>query len=249
MYRVVSVLVAVTVAASVLHAAPVATVRFSMDDLTFEEYVHGKDTFQIPHVAGASFETDSVGAPGLPFKTVLLLVPQDRTCTDVRVTYAKSQVLDGDYYVCPTQTPVMFGEEPGPFVEPDPRVYGSDSAFPRSAASPWREGYRYGYKLVTVRVYPLTYRPASRELTFYGEIRLSLELNASENGAVPVLRRSPVAQGHVERVISGAVSNPEDVRAYFLGKQFRLSGGSSDPGRLAITDLPSLQGNARQENA
>jgi hypothetical protein len=228
MYRVVSVLVAVMVAASVLHAAPVATVRFSMDDLTFKQCVHGNDTFQIPHVAGASLGTDSLGAPYLPFKTVVLLIPQDRTCTDVRVTYAKSQVLDSAYYVYPTQTPVIIGEEPGPFIEPDSTIYRSDSVFPRSAAAPWHEGYRYGYKLVTVRVYPLTYRPASRELTFYSEIRLSLDLNACENGAVPVLRRSPVAQGHVERVISGTVSNPEDVNGYFLGKGFRLAGGSGE---------------------
>jgi len=52
-----------------------------------------------------------------------------------------------------------------------------------------------------------------------------------------------------ERVISGAVSNPEDVRGYFLGREFRLEGGSREPRRLAITDLPSLPGNARQENA
>jgi len=243
MYRVVSVSVAVMVAASLLHASPVTTVTFSMDDLAFEQLLHGNDTFQIPHVVGASLRTDSFGAPHLPFKTVVLLVPQDRTCTGVRVTYAKSQVLDGDYYVYPTQTPVTIGEEPGPFVEPDSAIYESDSAFPRAAASPWREGYRYGYKLVTVRVYPLTYRPASRELTFYSEIRLSLDLEACENTAVPVLRRSSVAQGHIERVISGTISNPEDVEGYFLGREFRLEGGSGEPKRLVITDLPSLQGN------
>ena len=231
MYKVVLALVATMVAATVLQAAPVATVKFSMEELTFGQYVHGKDTFQIPHVAGTSFGTDSVGAPSLPFKTVTLLIPQDRTCASVNVTYAKSQVLDGDCYVYPTQTPVIIGEGPGPFVEPDSAIYESDSAFPQAAATPLHEGYRYGYKLVTVRVYPLTYRPASRELTFYSELRLSLDLEACENGAIPVLRRSPLAQGHIEQVISGTVSNPEDVRGYFLGREFRLEGGSGEPRR------------------
>ena len=231
MYKVVLALVSTMAAATVLQAAPVATVTFSMDDLAFEQRIHGNDTFQIPHVAGASLGTDSVGAPNLPFKTIALLIPQDRTCTGVNVTYAESQVLDSAYYVYPTQTPVIIGEEPGPFVEPDSAIYESDSAFPRFAASTLHEGYRCGYKLVTVRVYPLTYRPASRELTFYSEIRLSLDLEACENGAIPVLRRSPLAQGHIEQVISGTVSNPEDVRGYFLGREFRLEGGSGEPRR------------------
>jgi len=231
MYKVVLALVSTMAAATVLQAAPVATVKFSIDDIAFEQRIHGDDTFQIPYVAGASLGTDSVGAPGLPFKTVTLLIPQDRTCVGVNVTYAKSQVLDGDCYVYPTQTPVIIGEGPGPFVEPDSAIYESDSAFPQAAATPLHEGYRYGYKLVTVRVYPLTYRPASRELTFYSELRLSLDLEACENGAIPVLRRSPLAQGHIEQVISGTVSNPEDVRGYFLGREFRLEGGSGEPRR------------------
>jgi hypothetical protein len=243
MYRIVPVLVSASVAASLLHASPVASVTFSMDDLSFEQCIHGSDTFQIPHVVGASLATDSLGAPDLPFKTVTLLIPQDRTCIGVDVTYETQQVLDSVYNVYPTQTPVIIGEEPGPFVEPDSAIYESDSAFPSSLASLLHEGYRYGYKLVTVRVYPLTYRPASRELTFHSEVRLSLNLEACENEAVPVLRRSSIAQGHIERVISGTVSNPEDVRGYFLGREFRLEGGAGEPKRLAITDLPSVQGN------
>jgi hypothetical protein len=141
-----AVVASVLVIAAVLYAAPVATVTFSVDDLTFEQCIRGNDTFQIPHVAGASLAVDSLGAPHLPFKTVLLLIPQDRTCTGVNVTFAESQVLAGGYCVYPTQTPVIIGEEPGPFVEPDSAIYASDSAFPRSAASPWCEGYRYEKK-------------------------------------------------------------------------------------------------------
>lgn len=158
-----AVYVSIVLCIAAAEAVPTAVVTFSRDGLSFEQHVHGEDTFQIPHVAGASLRTDSVGAPYLPFKTVLLLIPQDRTCTGVTITSSASQVLDGSYYVYPTQTPVVIGEEPGPFVEPDSAIYGSDSSFPRSVASLWREGYRYGYKLVTIRVYPLTYRPASRD--------------------------------------------------------------------------------------
>jgi hypothetical protein len=229
--RVQALYVSVVLCSAAAGAAPTAVVTFSRDGLGFEQYVHGDDTFQIPRVAGASLRTDSVGAPDLPFKTVTLLIPQDRTCAGVNVTYAKSQVLDSAYYVYPTQTPVIIGEQPGPFIEPDSAIYESDSAFPRAAASPLHEGYRQGYKLVTVRVYPLTYRPASRELTFYSEIRLSLDLEACENTAVPVLRRSPLAQGHIERVISATVSNPEDVKGYFVGRGFRLAGGFGEPRR------------------
>jgi hypothetical protein len=78
--------VSIVLCIAAAEAAPTAVVTFSRDGLSFEQYVHGEDTFQIPHVAGASLGTDSVGAPYMPFKTVLLLIPQDRTCTGVNVT-------------------------------------------------------------------------------------------------------------------------------------------------------------------
>jgi hypothetical protein len=92
----VAVLVLVASCVSTAVAAPTAVVTFSQDSLSFERYVHGVDTFQIPQVVGASLRTDSIGAPYMPFKTVLVLIPQDRTCTEVNITYSVSHVLGAD---------------------------------------------------------------------------------------------------------------------------------------------------------
>jgi hypothetical protein len=238
----VAVLVLVASCVSTVVAAPTAVVTFSPDSLSFEQYVHGDDTFQIPDVAGALFRVDSVAAPNLPFTTVRVLIPQNRTCTGVTITSSTAQVLEGAFYVCPTQTPIVMGEESGPFVEPDSAIYGSSTPFPESPAVQWREGYMSGYKLVTVRVYPLIYRPAFRELTFHSEVHISLSLQACANEAAPLFRRSSIAQEHIERFISGMVSNPADVEGYSLGESFEVYDGSDDPKELLITELPTLRG-------
>jgi hypothetical protein len=60
---------------------PSAEVKSSTSDLTFKVFVHEGDTYDVPAMATASHQTDSVGAPCLPYSTVYILIPQHQTGT------------------------------------------------------------------------------------------------------------------------------------------------------------------------
>jgi hypothetical protein len=230
------------VTSSAALADPSAEVKFSTTDLTFEVFVHEGDTYDVPIMATTSHRMDSVGGPNLPYTTVHLLIPQDQTCTDVQVDWANTEVLESPYYVVPAQPPVQMGEDPPDFVEPDSAVYGSHDPYPEAPARLVRQGYESGYKVVTVAVHPLVYRPADRELTFYGEIHLSLVLEHCLSYALPVLCRSEFAQKQLEDYFSAKVENPEDVEGYFLGGGFGTAPDPKEPGDFVVTELPSVEG-------
>ncbi len=62
------------------------SVTFSEKDLSFSEYVHADDTFDVVGLNGANALLGQVGLPSLPAKRVYILIPQDRRCTAVNVT-------------------------------------------------------------------------------------------------------------------------------------------------------------------
>jgi len=133
------------------------------------------------------------------------------------------------------------GEEPSEFMEPDSAIYSSFDLFPGSPACKLGEANESGYRIVYLAVYPLRYRPAARELTFYSEIHLTLEVAPCQSHAVPVYRRNALTQRHLEKYIAAMVENPQDIEGYYLGSDFRVQ-GAAVPGRQAITELPSLEG-------
>jgi hypothetical protein len=76
-----SIALALAVISTAAIGYPSAEVKFSTADLTFEVHVYEGDTYDVPAMATASHQTDSVGAPCLPYSTVYILIPQHQTGT------------------------------------------------------------------------------------------------------------------------------------------------------------------------
>jgi hypothetical protein len=120
-------------------AAPTASVSFELDGLSFRQYIHENDTFDIPDVLDVPCRVGDLGAPYLPYVIVRILIPRDRTCIGVRVTSSSAQVLEGEFYVLPAQSQLMTGEPPE-FAEPDSTIYSSYDLFPEAPARLVRQG-------------------------------------------------------------------------------------------------------------
>jgi hypothetical protein len=227
----------------VVVAMPSCSVTFSEEDLGFSEYVHDDDTFDGVGLSGTSPLLGPAGFPSLPTKRFYVLMPQDRRCVSLNITDLDTASLSGQYYMLPCQLPKLTnGSPPAPFVEPDSTAYGSTTLYPDGFATLVGEGFCSGYKLALIEIHPVRYVAAERRLVFCSSMHITLNLEQCENLARPVYRRSELAQQHVEKTVRAIVVNPEDVAGYSLGYGFHIEGRSS-PGRLTVTELPSVEGN------
>jgi len=217
---------------------------FSEKDLSLSEFVYDDDTFHLVGLSGTFPLLDPDGFPSLPARRVYVLIPQDRTCTAVNVTSLDTTSLTGSYFVFPCQLPALTdGSAPPPFKEPDSAAYGATSLYPDGFATLVGEGFSSGYKLAEIEVHPVRYVASERRLVFCSSMHITLSLQQCENLARPIYRRSELTQQHIEKAVRAMVVNPEDVAGYNLGYGFHVEGRSS-PGRLTVTELPSVEGNA-----
>jgi len=161
-----------------------------------------------------------------------MLIPQDRTCTSVNVTYLDTASLSGDFYMLPCQLPALTnGGPPRPFIEPDSAAYSLTSLYPEGFATLIGEGFSSGYKLAEIEIHPVRYVASERRLVFCSSVHIALNLEQCENLARPVYRRSELTQQHVEDVVRTMVANPEDVAGY-LGGEFDVFKAKGEPGPL-----------------
>ncbi len=227
---------------AVAQATPSCSVTFSENDLSFRKYAHNDDTFDVVGLKGAGQLLEPPGFPSLPVARLYILIPQDRRCTSVNITYLDSTSLAGSYFVSPCQLPALTdGSPPPPFTGPDSVAYSSTSIYPDSLVALVGEGFSSGYKLAEIEVHPVLYVASERRLVFCSRVDVSLVLDVCENQARQVFRRGELAQQHIADVVRAMVANPEDVDGYSLGTGFRVQGPAS-PGELLVTELPSVEG-------
>ena len=187
-------------------AMPSCSVTFSGNDLSFSEFVHDNDTFDVAGLSGASPLLDPAGFPSLPAKRFYVLIPQDRRCASLNITNLDTASLSGGYYVLPCQLPKLTnGGPPPPFVEPDSSAYNSTSLYPDGFATVIGEGFCSGYKLAEIEVHPVRYVASERRLVFCSSMHITLSLQQSESQARPVYRRSELTQQHVEKTVRAMV--------------------------------------------
>ena len=156
---------------------------------------------------GCSY-TDEIGNPQLPVKIVSYVLPYHSTIIgiDVMVTQQK---LNGNFYVFPAQPPrALDGSDPPPFVEPNLSVYSSNLPYPNKTVEIVDDGYLYGYHVVTVKIYPISYISASGEIYLQNyEFTINYTIsNCSNSGgkAQQSLRRAELTKKFIKSIVKNA---------------------------------------------
>lgn len=107
------------------------------------------------------------GAPFLPVKVVKVLIPFNAAFEEVVVADRRSSFL-GHYRILPTQV-VIRPEETAPFTGPDSKYYSLTDEYPAKPVEFGDQGSMRGYRIVTLKVFPLQYIPATDEV-FLNEV-------------------------------------------------------------------------------
>lgn len=161
--------------------------------------------------------TGEVGHPCLPVKTVSFYIPRGKAVKEIRVESGDSITLAGNYLIVPAQPelPIMDGFEQEPAL-PDEAIYSSAEPYPISPVSPVISGYVAGRKIASVKVFPLQYVPAARQVILNSEMVLEVELGDAETEP-PVPIETESVRNLRNSVVRGLVANGEDVDADFAG--------------------------------
>ena len=127
------------------------------------------DLLEVP---GASLHA-SPGAPLLPVRPLRLALPPGQRVVAVELEQVRSEMLAGRWQIAPAQHPVPLSAKirPAPTL-PDPAIYGADQPVPaRWFESAGVQSSR-GYRVLTVRLHPLRYSPASGRVERLDRARL-----------------------------------------------------------------------------
>jgi hypothetical protein len=178
----------------------------------------GRDFRLVQPVKGASpgltaLVSAEPGQPLLPEWSFTLVIPQGMRVAGVDCRAAGMTELGGTLPVFPGQTPVTFAQTAlPPFVSPDPAIYGSDAAWPGRFAEASPVGIKSGFRLVTLTLHPLQYRPLSGRLSIAGRLAVTVRYEPD-----PLAPREFLTSGQMETFASAVralVSNPADIGRY-----------------------------------
>jgi hypothetical protein len=184
-----------------------------------------------------------IGKPDLPLKLVHLLIPNDSEVESLIIIGKSYKIMDGEYLVSPAQPDEKTdGTMGGIWVPPDLEIYNSDSLYPGKFAEIVESGSLAGNRIVTLALYPLQYRPKSKELFLCTDLDLELKLrNSTEVSLSSIIkRRSYKASKIYAGVLTEMVDNKSDLSRYSLQSPYYSlpkapEGGSEEYPYLIIT--------------
>ena len=159
------------------------------------------------------------GKPKLPARIFAFAIPPGAEV--VEVTYDRGQgiVLPGAYEIAPgpltrvigQENPSVYQQRQRVYEENYAAVYGGDDPYPQDVVEFVRTaGYRK-YDLVDVRVTPFTYRPLSRELTYWPDITVQIRYRLADNGDAPMVDNL----ARTERMAEEVIANYEQAGSWY----------------------------------
>jgi len=177
-------------------------VTFSGSDFSFNT----KGEFTLVSLPN-SFHTTEVGAPQMPVTSLSFIIPQNVRVTGVRIISVEKNLMDGNFYLSPTQEEVPIGMTPS-FAEPKKAIYESSSPYPGKIIELAGDGFLAGYHLAGVSIYPLEYIPKEGKLYLYSKIKFEIQyVDANRECVIPPLG----LEQDYEKMILNSVKNPEDI--------------------------------------
>ena len=186
------------------------------------------DGYEQVNLLNGDVPEDTPGTPWLPVKYVNVLIPAGAVVTSCQATARESLVRSGiDVY--PVQPPSPIGAIPQPQVVPaDPVAYGDTAKVPEALAVVCGSHEMRGYTFVSVRLNPVRYIPAQKELYLAEQLTLTVGYRESAQTQTKLLVASDASAGNLfDDLVSSVVVNPG-----------QFAPAASEGGR-ALMDMPS----------
>ncbi len=155
-----------------------------------------------------------VGYPLLPQAAVQLLLPPGEEAVSISVETASPLLLGDGYRINHMEQPFPLSVGPsGEPTQPNEAVYSSNNPFPNELSDNLQTQFLSGHGLAIATIHPVSYKPASGELSYYPWIKVSVTSQPTAKAQsvhAQMLKRS----NDVQLRVAGMVDNPESVVTY-----------------------------------
>lgn len=146
------------------------------------------------------------GKPMIPVKTLKFTLPVEAIINDIIITDTSKVEFQGSFTILPGQYPeIPDGSSPLPFTGPDTTVYNSQLPYPGKVVELSEESFLMGYKVVTVKFYPVQYLPALKQVLLYDTIGFSINYDLGPSSYVAPLsissKRKEMILDFVEEIV------------------------------------------------
>jgi len=154
---------------------------------------------------------EQVGAPIVPMRTVMALVPYGKKVIDIKLRILNKEKLPDKYYLPPAQQgyPISFTGKREP-TRPDPAIYGSNKSWPGTYYKNPTNQSKRGYQLYLVKLFPVQYQPKLGKVSYVSKLRLTIKL--TDKTTETILR--PTRE--LKLYLAKTVDNPKAIGTYPL---------------------------------
>lgn len=154
------------------------------------------------------------GKPEIPFYTANILIPFGEKVKDISLVKGTKVTVPGKYVIIPSGKPEPFSEMQGntPAVE-DSSIYNFNKLFPTICYHEKELQVKNGYQILPVNLFPTTFNPIKKEISWYKNLKIVITTEALERTATsPIPRNKQFDIDEIKKI----VENDEAVDSYTI---------------------------------
>ena len=144
------------------------------------------------------------GSPALPWLGTKILLPLGEEAVSISVKLSQPQIFKLDKPIEPIQSQFPFSQtDLPPLLGPDPAIYNSDLAWPRSVHNGVNTHFLAGHPINFSAVCPFEYYPLRNELVWYRLVSVTVESTPSvrASASLNLLKQYEFTVAKLERSI------------------------------------------------
>ncbi|MCF7793297.1 MAG: T9SS type A sorting domain-containing protein [Candidatus Cloacimonetes bacterium] len=152
------------------------------------------------------------GEPSLPYFPVKLLLPEGKIAASIEVTTDNELSLSGNYQLYPMQPsrPLSLGKSGG--FNKNETLYQSNSIFPDQNLGHLTTEFMNGFGFALCTITPISYIPATGEISYYREITVKIQLADDPNYLKS--RKNLKSNSRIDKKVREFAQNPEIMNSY-----------------------------------
>jgi hypothetical protein len=182
------------------------TIYFNRIDMQMYK-LNGNDMIKMKNCIGMNIP----GYPILPVLPAKVLLPQGAVVKDVKIVNISRTDIGKNFLIQPAGNPQPISHPKYEKIEPNKQVYESKDFYPGNIVQYSGQGYKDGFNIANLIIYPLQYAGYDGRLRFANSVTFEITYDIDSR---KIKQEREYVIENVSGIISNMIINPEDVNIY-----------------------------------
>lgn len=171
-----------------------------------------EDGYDIVEWENATDKMQQTGVPELPIKIYTFVLPVDAEVTGLEITTNNRRTIEGSYWLRPVPLAVPIGNYAANLAM-DTLLYTTNRVYPQENGVIVADRTEFGYHLITVALYPISYNPVSRKITIC-DLNYAIQYSIGTRTMLQMDKQSARRASAIKKLIRSQVQNPQDIERF-----------------------------------